>query len=83
MPVNTANVAGMETATATPTPAAKSAKRLAGKLATAQLKVDLIQAELEAAVVAMRAEGSTMQAIGDTVGMSRPGVLKMLRRHDA
>lgn len=82
MLVNTANVVAMETSTPT-TPAAKSAKRLAGKLATAQLKVDLIQAELEAAVVAMRAEGSTMQAIGDTVGMSRPGVLKMLRRHDA
>lgn len=37
-------------------------------------------ARRDAAVVAMRAEGRTLAQIAEATGLSRPGVLKLLRR---
>jgi hypothetical protein len=57
-------------------------QRLAKRVATAEAKAADLRAELEQAAIAMRAEGASLGAIGAVVGMSRPGVLKMLRRHE-
>jgi hypothetical protein len=50
--------------------------------ARAQAKADELRAEVELAAVAMRAEGATLEEIGTILGISRMGVLKMMRRHE-
>jgi DNA-binding CsgD family transcriptional regulator len=57
-------------------------KQLAQRLARAQAKADELRAEVELAAVAMRAEGATLEEIGTILGISRMGVLKMMRRHE-
>jgi hypothetical protein len=63
-------------------PTKRKVERLAARLADAQAKADAIRAELELAAVEMRAEGASLAEIGEAMSMSRPGVLKMLRRHE-
>lgn len=62
--------------------AERDAKRLAGKLATAQARTDAIRVELEDACAAMRDEGRSLEYIGRVIGMSRVGILKMMRRRE-
>jgi hypothetical protein len=67
----------------TDTPTHRDVARLAQRVAVAENKAAALRAELERAAVEMRAEGASLAVIGAVVGMSRPGVLKMLRRHEA
>jgi hypothetical protein len=60
---------------------ARSVERLAARVAAAEAKATALRADLEAEAVTMRRHGATLAAIGAVVGMSAPGVLKMLRRH--
>jgi hypothetical protein len=57
-------------------------EKLAKRWATAQDKADELRGQLEQAALEMRAEGASLAVIGAAVRMSRPGVLKMLRRHE-
>jgi hypothetical protein len=57
--------------------------KLAKRWATAQEKADELRGQLEQAALEMRAEGASLATIGEAVRMSRPGVLKMLRRYEA
>ena len=57
-------------------------EKLAKRVAVAEGKAAALRIELEQAALAMRAEGASLGAIGAAMGMSRPGVLKMLRRNE-
>jgi hypothetical protein len=59
----------------------RNVQRLAAKAVAAEARASALRADLEAEAVAMRRQGATLAAIGAVVGMSAPGVLKMLRRH--
>jgi hypothetical protein len=40
------------------------------------------QATLEAAILSYRATGASLRAVAEAAGLSAPGVLGVLRRHD-
>lgn len=67
----------------TNTATVRDIERLARRLDTAQARADAIRADLEGAVITYRAEGASLADIAKLIGYSRPGVLKMLRRHEA
>jgi hypothetical protein len=58
-------------------------QKLARRVAVAEEKAAALRVELELAAVEMRRQGSSLASIALAIGMSRPGVLKMLRRHEA
>jgi len=65
-----------------PSEAARRAQRLAARMHTAQAKVDALRGELEPVVLAVRSEGASLADLAKLTGMSRPGILKMIRRSE-
>jgi hypothetical protein len=63
--------------------ATRDLQRLAKRARAAQAKADEARSELERAAVEVRLQGATLARIGELIGMSAPGVLQMLRRHNA
>jgi hypothetical protein len=63
--------------------ARREARRCAERLANAQRKVEEERAQLEIAILAMRAQGASLGVIAEATNFSRSGVVKALKRNGA